>query len=76
LEVDIDTNYATPFNELGYTQCCVLRINPNAFTVSAISEIVQARSIVLVESVAGVDIAYYNQTGISQGGAYLKVYFS
>ena len=36
----------------------------------------QARTIVLVESVAGVDIAYYNQTGLSQGGAYLKVYFS
>ena len=56
--------------------CCVLRLDPTAFTVSVIVEIVEAVDIVFLESLQGVDIAYYNKTALTESDSLLKIYYS
>lgn len=55
--------------------CCVLRLDPNADTVSVIAEIILANNVILVETVLDVDIVYYNETTVTPSSNFLKVYF-
>ena len=76
LEVDFNTSYMAPNISQEIASCCVLRIDPTAFTVSAISEVVEVKEVVFVETAQGVDIAYYNQTNIQETSSFLKIYFA
>jgi hypothetical protein len=65
IEVKIDPLYTgTDAFAKEVESCCILRINPMAFTVSAIAEVIFANQLVFVESILGVDVVYYNQTNI------------
>lgn len=48
LEVDIDPNFDPPLGINQNKDCCILRLDPNAFTVSTIVEVVQAKALVLI----------------------------
>ena len=76
LEVDFNTSYMAPNISQEIASCCVLRIDPTAFTVSAISEIVEVKEVAFVETAQGVDIAYYNQTTLQETSSFLKIYFA
>jgi hypothetical protein len=74
LEVDINpllSFYTSRLDEY----CCVLRLDLTTFTVSTIVEIVEANFLVTLKSVFDVDIAYYNETAISNTQGVIKIYF-
>ena len=77
--VEVQVNYAPdqnstinidPKNNL----CCVLRIDPIVDTVSAIKEVIFARSILQVYNYAGVDVAYYQGSNVTEHDSFLKIY--
>lgn len=55
--------------------CCVLRLNPCEFTVSVISEIIGAYSIVAAAKVGNIDIALFSLLD-ETGSSSLRIYFS
>lgn len=54
--------------------CCVLRIDPIVDTVSVIKEVIFANSILQVYNYAGVDVAYYQGSNVTEDDSFLKVY--
>jgi hypothetical protein len=55
--------------------CCILRLDPDQFTVSVIAEIIPADQLITVYSMYGVDVVFYNSTEVSSSIPAIKVYF-
>jgi hypothetical protein len=75
IEADLDPGYASPGLLPEGPLCCILRLDPSAYTVSVIAEIVEAQDIVFVETVMDLDVVYYNSSGIYEAEPFLKIYF-
>ena len=54
--------------------CCVLRLDPCQYTVSAIQEIVYANEILGLAKVDNIDVALFNKTN-EKNSSYLRIYF-
>ncbi len=57
------------------TSCCILRLDPDQFTVSVIAEIIMGSKLIAVQSMYGVDVVFYNSTEVEAAVPMIKVYF-
>jgi hypothetical protein len=61
LKVQVDPAYFGSIKaKTNSTNCCILRLDPDQFTVGVITEIILANRLLAVESMFGVDIVFYN----------------